>query len=91
MKVAVLFVKNIFASLGITAAASATDAGIQKKMHGTGTKTLIISNEEVNDIMKIVETLEDSDILLKKITKTIENETKTKKIIFRIVIRSFRS
>ena len=47
-----------------------------KKMHGSGTTTLIISNEEMNDIMKIVQALEDSNILLKGITKTIDNETK---------------
>ena len=46
------------APLGITAAASATDAGIQKKIHGSGRATLIISNEEINDIMKIVQALE---------------------------------
>ena len=49
------------APLGITAAASAIDAGIKKKIHGSGT-TLIISNEEMNDIMKIVQTLEDSNM-----------------------------
>ena len=54
MKVAVPFVKNTLAALGITAAASAIDAGIQKKIHGSGTTTLIISNKEMNDIMKIV-------------------------------------
>ena len=54
MKVAIHLAKNILAPLGITAAASATDAGIQKKIHGSGTTTLIISNEEMNDIMKIV-------------------------------------
>ena len=51
---------------------SAIDAGIQKKIHGSGTTTLIISNEEMNDIMKIVQTLEDSNILLKGVTKTIK-------------------
>ena len=61
MKVAVPLAKNILAPLGKTAAASAIDAGIQKKMHGSGTTTLIISNEEMNDIMKIVKVLEDSD------------------------------
>ena len=61
---------NVLAPLGITAAASAIDAGIQKKIHGSGTTTLIISNEEMNDIMKIVEALEDSNILLKGVTKT---------------------
>ena len=50
-----------------------------KKIHGSGTTTLIISNEEMNDIMKIVQTLEDSYILLKGVTKTIENETKKQK------------
>ena len=71
--------KNILAPLGITAAASAIDAGIQKKIHGSGTTTLIISNEEMNDIMKIVQALEDSNILLKGVTKTIKNETKEQK------------
>ena len=79
IKVAVTLAKNILASLRIAAAASAIDAGIQKKIHGSGTRTLIISNEEVNDIMKIVQALEDCNILLKRITKTIENETKEQK------------
>ena len=64
MKVAILLVKTVLAPLGITAAASAIDAGIQKKIHGSGTTTLIISNEEMNDIMKIVQALKDSNILL---------------------------
>ena len=46
-------------------------------MHGSGITTLIISNDELNDIMKIV--LEDSNILLKGVTKTIRNETKEQK------------
>ena len=66
---------NIIAPLGITAAASASDAGI-KKIHGSGTPTLIISNRELNDIMKIVQALEDSNTLLKGTTKTIDNKTK---------------
>ena len=76
IKVAIPLAKNVLAPLGITAAASAIDAGIQKKIHGSGTTTLIISNEEMNDIMKIVQGLEDSNILLKGVTKTIKNETK---------------
>ena len=79
MKVAIPSAKNVLAPLGITAAASAIDAGIQKKIHGSGTTTLIISNEEMNDIMKIVQALEDSNILLKGVTKTIKNETKKQK------------
>ena len=57
MKVAVPLAKNILAPLGVTAAASAIDAGIQKKMYGSRTTTLIISNIEMNDIMKIVQLL----------------------------------
>ena len=79
MKVAIPLAKNVLAPLGITAAASALDAGIQKKIHGSGTTTLIISNEEMNDIIKIVQALEDSNILLKGVTNTIKNETKEQK------------
>ena len=79
MKVAIPSAKNVLAPLGITAAASAINAGIQKKIHGSGATTLIISNEKMNNIMKIVQTLEDSNILLKGVTKTINNETKEQK------------
>ena len=75
-KVAVPLAKNILAPLGVTAAASAIDAGIQKKIHGSGTTTLIISNKEMNDIIKIIQYLEDSNILLKGVTNTIKNEAK---------------
>ena len=51
MKVAIPLAKNVLAPLGITAAASVIDAGIQKKIHGSGTTTLIISNEEMNGII----------------------------------------
>ena len=51
--------KNILAPLGVTAAASANDAGIQKKIHGSGTTTLIISNKEMSDTMKIVQVPEN--------------------------------
>ena len=76
MKVAIPLAKNVLAPLGITVAASVIDAGIEKKIHGSETTTLIISYEEMNDIMKIVQALEDSNILLKGVTKTIKNETK---------------
>ena len=76
MKVAVPFAKHILASLGIIAAASAIDAAIQKKIYGSGTTTLIISNEEKNDIMKIVQAFENSNILLEGATETIKNKTK---------------
>ena len=76
-------VKSVLIPLGLTAAASAADAGIQKKktkkMLGTRTITLIISNEEMNEIMKIVQALKDSNILLKGMTRKIKNETKEQK------------
>ena len=79
MKVAVPLAKNILVQLGITATASATDTEIQNKLHGSGTTTLIISNKEINDIMKIVQALNDCNILLKGVTNTVEKEAKEKK------------
>ena len=79
MKVAAPLPKDILVPLAITAASSAIDAGIQNKIHGSETMTLIISNEEINDTLKIVQALEDSNFLLKGITKTIKNETKEQK------------
>ena len=76
MKAAAPIAKNILAPLGITASAS---VGIQKKIHGSRTTTLITSNEEMNEIMKIVQASEDSNTLLKVVTKTIKNETKDQK------------
>ena len=65
--------------MGLTAASSAIDAGVQKKICGSGTTTLVISSEEMSDITKIVLALEDSNILLKDVTKTIKNETREQK------------
>ena len=75
MKVALPLVKNILAPLGLTAAISAIDGSIQKKIHGSGVK-LIIEQEDMNDIMKIIKALENSGILLKRVSKTIKDETK---------------
>ena len=75
MKVAMPLAKNVLAPLGLTAAMSAIDGSIQKKIHDSGIK-LIIEQEDMNDIMKIIEALENSGILLKGVSKTIENETK---------------
>ena len=50
-----------------------------KKILGSETTTSLISNEEMNDIMKIVQALKDSNISLKEVTKTIKNETKEQK------------
>ena len=79
MEVAIPLAKNVLTPLGITAAASATDAAIQKKIRGSGTTTLTISSEEMSDIMKIVQALEDSNILLNGVTRTIKNEKKEQK------------
>ena len=66
--------------LGLTAAASATDAGINKKILGSGNLTiLIISNDDRQDLLKIVKSLEDSGILLNGITETVNNEVKEQK------------
>ena len=75
MKVAMPLAKNVLAPLGLTAAMSAIDGSVQKKIHGSVVK-LIIEQEDMNDIIKIIEALENSGILLKGVNKTIENETK---------------
>ena len=75
MKVAMPLAKNVLAPLGLTAAMSAIDGSIQKKLHGSGVK-LIIEEEDMQDIIKIIKELENSDILLKGVSKTIENEIK---------------
>ena len=51
----------------------------KKTIYGSGNTTLIISNKDVNDIMKIIQALKNSNILLKGVTKTIKNETKEQK------------
>ena len=71
--------KSVLIPLGLTAAASAADAGIHKKILGSGNTTLIISNNEIEDIIKIVKSLEDSGLLLKGVTKTVQNEVKEQK------------
>ena len=75
MKVALPLPKNVLAPLGLTAAMSAIDGGIQKKIHGSGVK-LVIEQEDMKDIMKIIKTLENSGILLKGVSKTTKNDTK---------------
>ena len=71
--------KSVLIPLGLAAAASAADAGIHKKILGSGSNnntTLIISNDEMADILNIVKSLEDSRVLLKGVTETIRNEAK---------------
>ena len=55
---------------------SAIDGVIEKKMLGSGTTTLIISNDEMDDILKIVKSLENSGLLLKGVSETIQHEVK---------------
>ena len=71
--------KSVLIPLGLMAAASVADAGIHKKILGSGNSnntTLIISNDEMDDILKIVKSLEDSGVLLKGVSETIQNEAK---------------
>ena len=75
MKVAMPLAKNVLAPLGLTAAMSAIDGSIEKKIHGSGVK-LIIEEEDIQDIFKIIKELENSDTLLNGVSKTIENEVK---------------
>ena len=78
MKVAIPVAKYVLAPLGIIAAASATDAEVQKKkkIHGSGTTTLIISNEKNECYNENCSSSWDSNILLKGVTKIIKNKTK---------------
>ena len=64
---------------GLTAAAAATDAAVHKKMFGSSMTPLIISNEEMNDIMKIIKSLEESGLLIKGVSKTTQNKGKEQK------------
>ena len=79
MKVAMPLAKNVLALLGLTAAMSAIGGSIKKKILGSGTTTLIISNDEMDDILKIVKSLENSGVLLKGVSETIQHEAKEQK------------
>ena len=79
--------KSVLIPLGLTATASATDEAIQKKISGSGTIALIISNEEMEDITKKVKSLEESELLIKGISETIKNDNRTKKWISQNFIR----
>ena len=70
--------KSVLIPLGLTAAGSAADAGIHEKILGSGhnNTTLIISNDEIDDILKIVKSLENSGVLLKSISEKIQHEAK---------------
>ena len=78
--------KSVLIQLGLTTATSAVDAGIHKKILGSGNHpsdsalhnntVLIISNDEMKDIIRIAKSLEDSGLLYKGVSETIQNEAK---------------
>ena len=68
--------KIVLIPLGLTTAVSGTDAAIHKQMFWSGMATLTLSNEEMNNIMKIVQSLEESGLMVKDVSKTIKNGAK---------------
>ena len=68
--------KTVLFSLGLATAASPTDDAIQKNVFESGMTTLIISNKEINDIRKIVKSLEEYGFLIKGVSETIEKKAK---------------
>ena len=81
---------KIILGLGLAAATSSTDAAVHKKMFGSGMRlsdlakqtTSIISNKEMNNIMKIIKSVEVSGLLTKVVCETFKNETKERKVEF---------
>ena len=71
--------KSVLIPLGLTAVASAADAGIHKKILGSGNTTLIISNNDMEHLIKIVTSLQKSGLLLKGVTESVQNEVKEQK------------
>ena len=71
-----MYLNHWLIPLGLTAVASATDAAIHKRMFGSGITALIFANKEMNDIMKIVKSLEGSGLLIKGRSEKIKNEAK---------------
>ena len=68
--------KSVLIQLGLTAAELVTYVAIHKKMFRSGNTTSIISNQETNDILKIIKSLEESGLLIKGVSETIKHETK---------------
>ena len=71
--------KSVLLPFGLSAARSATDADIHKNIYESGTTALIISGKEMEDIMKIVKSLEESESLIRVISETIKNQAKEQK------------
>ena len=78
--------KSVLVPLELTAAASETDAAIQKKVFTSGMTKIINSDEEMNDIKKIIKCLEESGSLIKCVRKTIKNEVKEQKECFLVIM-----
>ena len=84
MTAALLLIKSVLTPLaksvlilsGLSAGISVANAAIQKTIYGSGTTALIISNEEMEDIMKIVKSREELRLLIKGVKKKIKNEAK---------------
>ena len=74
--------KIVLCPLGLTAVASAADAGIHRKKLRSGNTTLLISNNDTEDITKIVKYLEDSGLLSKRVSEIVQNEVKRQKVAF---------
>ena len=60
-------------------------------MFGSGATILIISSKETNDILKIVESFEEPGLLIKGVKQTIKNSKRTRRRIYRNVIRHFNT
>ena len=83
--------KSVLIPLGLTAEESETDAAVHKKMFGSGTTTLVFSNKDLNDIMKIIKSLKEFGLLIRGVSETIKNEAKKAKTwISQYVIRYIR-
>ena len=68
--------KTFLLPLGLSAGMSAADLAIQRKTYGSGTTALIISNKEMKNITKIVKSLKESGLLIKRISEATKNEAK---------------
>ena len=77
--VLIALAKPVLLPFGLSAAMSDAVAAIQKNLHGLGMTALIISDEEIKDIMKMFKSLEESELLIKGISETIKNEAKEQK------------
>ena len=71
--------KSVMLPLGLSTGMSAADATIQKKIYGSGVTALIISNKEMEDIMRIVISVDKSGLLIKEVSEIIKNEAKEQK------------